>query len=601
MQVLSRTRVFAAAAAALVAVSASAAPALAGTRLAGISLKGQVTEVSQDFVLSFNPTKPNSLRDLTGRIEKAAKDGKIDGLLITMADPSLGQAQAEELRAALVAFKKSGKKVHLYSEAMDLRQYVIATAADEIVMMPSGGLEIFGMSVELMHMKGLLDKLGLEFDAVRAGKYKSAVEPMIQDKPSEATLEMMNALLDDMYAAAVKNIAEGRKLDAAQVKKLIDGGPYTAEKALAAKLVDKVESLETYKAGLKQAAGGNLTIVDNYGVKEQNLDIDFNNPFAMFKLFGELMGGKKDKPKDGSAKIALVYAVGAIQSGESGESLMGGQSLGSETFNKAIRSAREDKSVKAVVIRIDSPGGSALASEAMWREIVATAKEKPVIASMGDVAASGGYYIASAAQVILAEPNTITGSIGVFGGKMVMGGTYEKLGINVVQLKRGEHAGIYSSSTKFTESERKVIEEQIQEVYKTFLDRVAAGRNKDREEIHKIAQGRVWTGAAALKIGLVDELGGLDRALAVAADKAGLRDYKIEVLPKPKNFLDILLEGFGNTDARIAGAAVPAEIRALRAVLPDSLGRPLARMMAMLKVMEKERVLMAMPLVIEVK
>jgi protease-4 len=587
--------------AALAAVALAAPSAEAATRLAHVAVKGEVTETNPEMALTLAPVKPNTLRELTARIRKAASDGKIDGLLLTLGNPSMGMAQAEELREAIASFRKAGKKVYVYTEAADLKDYVVASAADQIAVMPSGSLDLHGMAMELMYMRGLLDKLGLEADVIKMGKFKGAMEPLTDRKPSEATLEAMNLMLDDMYNAAVGHIAAGRNMTAEQVKKLIDEGPFTAEEALARKLVDKVTYLENFKQELKQDAGGNLTVLENYGVTKKELDLNFDNPFALLKLFSELMNPKQ-AAKDNSPKIAVVYAEGPITSGESAQSLMGGSSLGSDTFNKAIKAAREDASVKAVIVRIDSPGGSALASEAMWREIQATAKVKPVIASMGNVAASGGYYIASAASVIVAEPTTITGSIGVIGGKIVMKGAYEKLDIGVTRLQRGANAGIYSSSEKWTDGERAVIERHMKTIYDVFLDRVAAGRNKDRDSIHKLAQGRVWSGAAAKERGLVDELGGLEKAVSLAADTAGIRDYKIEVLPKPKNLFDVLFEGMGpNARTKVAAAAAGSgELRTLRAVLPGA-SKPVERLIDILHLMEREKVLMVMPFAVEVK
>lgn len=589
----------------------SAAPALAVTRLAHIEIGGSITEAPgmPGFSLSLSVEKSTTLRDLCGRITKAADDGKIDGLLITWHGADLGGAQASELRRTIENFRKSGKKVYLHAESLALSDYVVATAADRIVLLPGGDVDLHGMATELTHFKGLLDTIGVHADFVRSGKYKSAVEPMLQKKPSEATLEMMNRILDDLYGNAVKSIAAGRKLTEEQVRKIIDDGPYTAEEARDLKLVDALADRESFRRSLDKEVGGNLTVVDDYGVQKAGPEIDFNNPFAIFKLLGEIMGGKKEPAKDPAPKLAIIYAEGAITSGESGSSMFGGSSLGSDTFNKAVKEAREDASVKAVVIRIDSPGGSALASEAMWRELKLLAEKKRVIVSMGNVAASGGYYIASAAETIVAEPTTITGSIGVFGGKMVLKGLYDKLDIQVERLSRGANAGIYSSSTTFSDSERKVVERMIGKVYDTFLDRVAAGRNMEKAAVDKVGQGRVWTGLAAKEVGLVDELGGLDRALAIAADKAGLRDYKVRILPEPKNFLDTLMESLmggasvkAGSKAGLVQSAVAAspEVRALLATMPKTTA-PLRRFLGMLEMMERDRVMMALPPVFEIK
>jgi protease-4 len=598
MHALVRPRWFALAAAVFVFASA-AAPASAA-RLAHIALKGAISETAPEFSLAmFGGAKPTTLRELLARIRSAKTDAKVDGLILSFQGAGLGYAQAQDVRASLADFRRSGKKVYVYFESADMHEYLAATGADNITAMPSGDLDFRGMAMELMHYKGLLDKLGIEADFLKMGRYKGAAEPMTEAKPSPATLEAMNVLLDDLFNTFVEGVASGRRLTVEQVKKLIDDGPYTSEEALTAKLVDRVAHWENFKSELRQELG-NLTILENYGKKSAaGPAIDFDNPLSMFKLFSELMGPRA-AAVDNSPKIVVIYAEGAIMSGESGQSLFGGQTCGSVTLTKAFRQAREDASVKAVVLRIDSPGGSALASDAIWKEVQLTARAKPVIASMGNIAASGGYYIASGASVIVAEPSTLTGSIGVIGGKLVLKGLFDKLDITVERLNRGRNAGLFSSSTKFSDSERAVFGRHMQKIYDNFIDRVSSGRNMERADVLKVAEGRVWSGLSAHKHKLVDELGGLDHSISLAAERGRVRDYKIEVLPKPKTFMDLLSESFfGGGDTRI-NLAAGAQARLLGELFPRSLA-PMLRQMEFVRMMERERVMTVLPFAVTVE
>jgi protease IV len=330
------------------------------------------------------------------------------------------------------------------------------------------------------------------------------------------------------------------------VKEIIDQGPFTAKQALALGLIDRLEYPNNFKDGLKKDLNAEkISIKHDYG-KAKSQDIDFSNPFALLKL----LNPPKEKKLNDKPKVAVIFATGVIVSGKSGFSMLGGQSVGSTTMMEAIRKAEEEPSIKAIVLRVDSPGGSALASDLIWNELVRC--KKPVIASMSDVAASGGYYISMAGKKIYAEPGTITGSIGVFGMKLVVGGLYDKLGVKTEVISRGKNAGIMSTTTPFNESERKVMEAHIRDTYDMFLTKAFDGRQragntklKSRDELQKLAGGRVWTGRQAKENGLVDELGTLEDAIACAKEMAGLpkeSETELFLLPKGRNFLDSLLD-----------------------------------------------------------
>jgi protease-4 len=350
------------------------------------------------------------------------------------------------------------------------------------------------------------------------------------------------AVLDDMYLQIVEMIAADRKLEPAKVRELIDTGIFSAQAAKEAGLIDVIAYADELKPRLqKMLSVDKIELSENYGKKAVNTD--FSGMTGMFELFNLMMGVKPVQRVSNSKKIAVVYATGVIMSGDSGASLFGGETLGSDTLVKAIREAEEEKSVVAIVLRVDSPGGSALASDQIWRAIQKC--EKPVVASMGDVAASGGYYISMGCDKIYAEPGTLTGSIGVVGGKIVLKGLFDKVGLSTDVISRGKNSGILSEMTNFSDSERIVWKKMMEEVYQQFVKKAAAGRKMEIDKLESLAGGRIWTGRQAKSQGLVDELGTLIDAIAEAKKLAGLKpEDKTEqmTLPKPRNFLDQLFE-----------------------------------------------------------
>jgi protease-4 len=389
---------------------------------------------------------------------------------------------------------------------------------------------------------------------LQMGSYKGSGEVLTQNHMSPQFRERLVSVLDDHFDKdLVELIAESRakqKWNSDQVKKLIDQGPFTGKAAAAAGLIDRVAYRDQYEQDLKKEFKvDQIKITKNYGqAKEEELDL--SNPFAIFKL---LKPPKKSTTS--GPTIAVIYATGVIVSGKGGDGLLGGQAVGSTTMIEAIRQAESDKNVKAIVVRVDSPGGSALASDLIWNEL--RHSKKPVIASMSDTAASGGYYISMAANRIFAEPGTLTGSIGVVGGKMVIGGLYDLIGLKTEVIARGANSGIFSSTTPFSDSERKAIKGLMMDVYDQFVDkamqgRARAGKSFTKEEFLKLAEGRIWTGRQAKANGLVDELGTLHDAIAAAKSMAGMKkdaDVELLVLPRPRNFIDMLMES--RTDTRI--------------------------------------------------
>jgi protease-4 len=396
--------------------------------------------------------------------------------------------------------------------------------------------------------KNLLDWLHVKAEMLRVGEFKSAAEPFSRTEMSNEFRMEMEAILDDYVRQIVDSVGESRKMPAKQVLSVIDNGPYSSKQAYASGLIDHVGYEDEIEGFIKTAAHDDkrpVEITKSYGKKKT--DNDFSGFAGMMKMMNLLMGGESQKRVGSKPKVAVVHAVGTIVSGKSSASFFGGESLGSETFIKAVKQAAEEKSVKAIVIRVDSPGGSALASDLMWRALQKAGK--PVVVSMGDVAASGGYYISMGATRIFAEPGTLTGSIGVVGGKVAIGGLLEKVGITTSVISRGKNSGIMSMISGFSPNERQSMQRMLDEIYGQFTRKAAEGRKMEYSKLEKLARGRVYTGAMALKLNLVDELGTLDDAVVYAAKLGGLpAGEKVErwLLPPATNPLEAI---FGSMDS----------------------------------------------------
>jgi protease-4 len=512
-------------------------------RLAILTLKDSLPESAGQMGL-FGETSLD-LREAIGRLEKASKDKSIAGVVLDIQNPSIGRGKIEELRAAISRFRAAGKKVYAQLESAMPADYLVACACDEIVMPEPGVLVLPGIHAEATFYKGLLGKLGIQADFIHMGAYKGAAEPLTREKFSEPVRENMTSMIDSMYDDMVTTIVKNRPLSIAQARDAIDQGLLTATRAKELGLIDRVAYSDSLRKELTNAYDAqSLVYVKNYGQKE--IDTDFSGPMGFFKLMQVMMGGSSTSTQRGGKKIAIVYAVGPIMTGKSESDPFGGQILGSTTIVEALREADKDKQVVAIVLRIDSPGGSALASDLIWHETQVI--EKPIVASMGDVAGSGGYYIAMGADKIVAAPGTITGSIGVVGGKLAIRGLYDKVGISTETIERGKNSGLFSSSGRFTDSQRAVVTEMMEDIYRQFTTKAAAGRKMPIEKLRELAGGRIFTGTQAKENGLVDELGTLHDAIAEAKKLAGLdadADVRIEVLPEPTNFLESL---FGDLD-----------------------------------------------------
>lgn len=480
---------------------------------------------------NFDPStfesKPSvGLNDILAILENAAADDKIKGIYLDMQNIPAGMATIEEIRNGLLKFKESGKWIVAYSEIYSQKAFYVASVADEIWLNPQGMVEWRGLGSQMMFLKGFFEKLEVEPQIIRYGKFKSAVEPLMLDKMSEANREQTMTYMSDLWNKMLNGIAEGRGKTAAELDKLAqDATIQNAKDAKENGLVDELLFKDEVLANLRS-----------------RLSIEDEDEKINFIGLGKYKDAPKAKGDDEKAtrkeKIAVVYAVGSIEGGQGDD-----ETIGSEKVSAEIRKARLDEKVKAIVLRVNSPGGSALASDVIWREVVLAKAVKPVVVSMGDVAASGGYYISCAADSIFAQPNTITGSIGVFGVLMnAQKLINNKLGITVDTVKTNRFADLGTPLRPLTELERSIIQNGVNEIYFDFISKVAEGRGMTTDEVDSIGQGRVWSGEDALEIGLVDKLGGIEDAIATAARMAEVESYRVVEYPAQKDPMQQIME-----------------------------------------------------------
>lgn len=498
-----------------------------------LKLEGTIYDRSPNNPLEnfdFGTMKSNvapGLSDILYDINYAATDDHIKGIYIELSSIDAGSATIEEIRNALLEFKKSGKFIIAYSEEYSQSAYYLATVADRLYINPEGTLEFKGLSAQLVFLKGLMQKIAVQPQIIRHGKFKSAVEPLIEDKMSPANREQTSRYVMSLWEQMTKGISGSRRLSVEQLNLVADSLLVTGgTAALQFKLVDGVK----YKNEVLDELRDRL-----------KLESEDKISFITLKKYNKAIEGKR--PKALKDKIAVIYAQGDIVMGDGDD-----KTVGSERYARALRQARNDSSVKAVVLRVNSPGGSALASEVIWKEVVLTKKQKPVVVSMGDLAASGGYYIACAATRILASPNTLTGSIGVFG---VVPNTQklfnEKLGVTFDGVSTNKHSDHISIFRPLDTYETAVVQKDVEHIYSIFIRHVAEGRKMTLAQVDSIGQGRVWSGADAKKIGLVDEFGGLNDAIRQAAKLAGIEKYSLTEYPRLKDpFTEFMNQLQGN-------------------------------------------------------
>jgi protease-4 len=522
--------------------------------------------------LPFGPRKLNYFGFLR-YIREVAHDPEVDAVLLELKGQSVGWSRLLEVRQALKQLRQSGKKVFVFKENLTTPDLVLASVADRISVPESGMVALPGLATESWYMKDMLAKLRVRFDVIHIGEYKTAGESLVRDSMSPELKESLDPVLDEFYDSMTNAIAEGRGLSVDAVKKAIDQGLMTPRQAKAAGLIDRVEYYDQFKEGIKSYFPDKKLKRAKSRLKKGQFQFDSNNPLAIFSVVMSSMFQTKKETLPEGPRVAIVYCTGPIVSGKSQYDFFGGlAAMGSETIVAAIDKARKDKNVKAIVLRINSPGGSGLASDMIWRA-VERAKEdgKPVISSMGDVAASGGYWIAMNSTAILAEPQTITGSIGVVGLMPNVDDLYTWIGINPQRLSRGKRAEGLMTTKGLTEGDVAMLRDLMKSFYGDFVAKVAAGRGKTPAAIERIARGRIWTGRDALEHGLIDRLGGIEDAIVLAREKGGItgdklgEDFHVLELPRRKGPFDALQEMF-NTRIGITEIAL-REMPQLRRVL----------------------------------
>ena len=479
---------------------------------------------SDPWVTVFSDTKQIGLTDVIDAISAAKTDENIKGISILNNNSSLGMAQSKAVRDALEDFKKSGKFVMAYANTYSQKEYYLNSVANTVYLNPVGDLDFKGLSSDLLFFKDFQDKTGVKMEVIRHGKYKSAVEPFLENKMSDANREQITALLNSIWNSVVTDIAKSRNLSVQQLNIVANGLlARTPEMAKAQKLVDVVAYEDVYHNAIKK-----LLKVDTEDEYESVSILDYTQKYTTTSVIN-----------DATDEIAIIYAQGEIQSGEGDVNI-----IGEGAMRRSISEARNNNDVKAIVLRIDSPGGNALTSDLIWREIELTKKVKPVVVSMGNYAASGGYYIACNANTIFAEKNTITGSIGVFVIFPNFSGLSTKMGIHSEQVNTHQNSGNYNPFAPIDEKFKAVTTEGVEQIYKTFVSHVAQGRKMSFAQVDAIAQGRVWTGADAIKIGLVDKIGGLHDAIQEAARLAKIKTFNTQNYPEYNKNFDDLLENF---------------------------------------------------------
>ena len=542
----------------LVAAFRQSAPPIRDNSVLALRISGPLPDyVPEDPLRKLFGAPDQSLTNLISQFKKAKVDNRIKAILLEIDSTSgAGWGKSEEIRDAIADFRSTGKPVYAYMELGMNKEYYIASACDRIYMAPPGELFINGLAADVMFFRGSLDKLGVYPDMYQIGKYKSAGDMFTRKDMSEAHREYINSLLDDLFNRYTGAIATARGKSPEAVKAIIDNAPYGAEQAKEAGLIDGVGYRDDLDKELKAKLGYKET---------EGLPIVRANDYR--QVTPESLGLNKGE------RVAVIYGTGNIGSGKSENSPSGSQSIGSDTLAKAITDAREDKTIKAIVLRVDSPGGSGLASDIIWHAVEAAKQKKPVVVSMSDVAASGGYYIAASASKIIAQPSTITGSIGVVGGKPVIKGFYDWIGVTNEYVLRGKQSGMFRETEKFSPEERAKFEDWLKTTYyNDFVPKVAKGRSKDNAYIDSVGQGRVWTGSQGKEKGLVDEFGGLDRAVEVAKQLANIpadKGVQRVILPYPTTLLQELMNLDDNTSTELQ------QQRAVIGALPEDAQRAL--------------------------
>ncbi|HYE21272.1 MAG TPA: signal peptide peptidase SppA [Tepidisphaeraceae bacterium] len=572
-------------------------------KVAHISLSLPIVEKSPEFTL-FGDSHLLTIPGLLDRLHKARDDKGLRGVLLTLsAQTELNTAQALEIKGALDELRKAGKKTYVYADSFTTPTYLAASGATDICLLSGGDLMFQGVAIEPMFFKGLFDKLGVKAEMIQIGEFKGADEQYTRVELSPESRGELDRLADGIYNLVVDRIAQSRNIKPTVVKQIIDDVFVSAKAAKDKGLVDHLIAQEELREFLQKELGAEeINLVDNYAVPKVE-KFDFSNPMAALMQ----LGNKKKSADDDKPKVALIHAEGEIVDGETEDGILGpSSSIGGENIRQAFRLALRDDNVKAIVLRIDSPGGSAAASEVMWQAANAAAQQKPVIVSVGSMAASGGYYLASAGDHIFADPSAIVGSIGVVGGKFVLHGLFEKLGITTETITRGKNADMWSMDKEWNDRQKRMVTNWMKATYEQFTDRIMTNRGKKIKDIDKAARGRIFLAKEAKELGLVDEIGGLTAAIKHAAGEVDLEEgkYEIKFVPGSKSLIDLLT---GNVDPATTEAGLPIRPTikigsdSPLALLPAPVRAKLQQQIRLVQMMDRRPVLLVSPYTISVK
>ncbi|MEM9913423.1 MAG: S49 family peptidase [Planctomycetota bacterium] len=577
--------------------------ATTGETVGWIELNSMLREAPVPFAWVAESDAGPSLPGVLNQIATVRDGEDYQGLVIFLDQPQLTLPQCTAIADAIDDLKATGKTVMVFAEVFNLRDYLIASAADMVLLQKKGSVELSGIAVEEMYLAGMLEKIGVKPDLLQVGKYKGADETLMRSQPSEAWDENFDALLDGLYEETINRIAEGRGTTREEVEGwFAKSWTMTDQQLLKAGVVDQVVDRDLYD--VTSASFGELFEWDaELGLSATAMDT--SNPFAMFSVLFAEPTVQTDRPT-----IAVIHADGPITSGDSslGDGVFSDASIGSRTMVYALEDALYDENIQGVVIRLDSPGGSALASEIIWQAVREVGQEKPVFAVVGSMAASGGYYIVSGADQIYVQPHSILGSIGVVGGKITLGGLYDWAGVTITRRHRGPGGDLFNSVEPFTPDQRATVRTALENIYDQFIDRVEIGRGDRLPEVGEVAEGRLFVGTTSVENGMADKVGGLDAALTDLADQLGLAEgeYDVVNLPGPLSLNDYLNSLFGVSSPASAaqsavGSELPAFMQTARRLLGPVAWRNVSRSMQGMMLLQDEPVLLMMPTAIVVK
>ena len=565
------------------------------SKVAYFNLDRPIEEQPAAFTL-FGDDGSMTLHSLLERLNKAGRDPDIKAVLITLgAGSGVNYSQAQEIRHALAAVVKAGKPCFVYADGYDTPSYTLASGANHVCLLAGGEVQIPGVGMEVTFLKGLFDKVGVKADYVQIGEYKGADEEYTRTEASEELKGELTKLTDALYAQIVEGISRYRHIPREKVQAIVDDTIVTGDQAKERGLVDHLCDQDDLRPLIAKTLGKEIDLVADYG-RQAREAADLSSPFGLLSLLTRRSQATTDKPA-----VAIIYAAGVITDGEGGDGIFSDAGVGSETMRKAFRIAARDPNIKAVVIRIDSPGGSALASEVMWQAARHCAEKKPVIVSVGGMAASGGYYLASAGDRIYADPSAIVGSIGVVGGKFVLKDLFEKLGVHSETFSKGKNAGLFSMSEPWSDRQRTMVTSWMKQTYVQFTERVMKMRGGKIKDIDKVARGRIFLAAQAKSLGMVDEIGGIEEAVNYAAKKGQLDagDFDIRILPAPKSLGDFLSGNGADTATPFKPRIEVTDplFKAMSPILQKSLGRELK----MLELLQDRPVVLVAPFEVTVR